>query len=72
MSNYKKADLKFEVDCFNLKYTLECGQCFRWKEVGVNEYIGVIQDRVIRIKQEGKCVYVWSDKKEKLQEVCSL
>lgn len=69
MSNKIKADLELNIECFNLKYTLECGQCFRWKKIDVNEYIGVIQDRVIRIKQQGKCVYVWSNKKENLKEV---
>ena len=62
------ADLELSVECFNLKYTLECGQCFRWKCVGDNEYIGVIKDRVIRIKQEGNKLLVWSNKKENLKE----
>jgi len=64
-----KADLEFDIECFNLKYTLECGQCFRWKSTGNNEYVGVIKDRVIRIKQEGNHVLVWSNKKENLKEV---
>ncbi len=69
MSNNMKPDLELNVECFNLKYTLECGQCFRWKEIDLNEYIGVIEDRVIRIKQEGNSVYIWSNKKENLKEV---
>ena len=44
-------ELILEIDCFNLKYTLECGQCFRWKEINKNEYVGVIKDRVVKIKQ---------------------
>ena len=64
-----KEDLKLKVDCFNLKYTLECGQCFRWKNVGQDEYVGVIQDRVLRIKQEDEFLYIWSSKKENLEEV---
>lgn len=64
-----KADLELNVECFNLKYTLECGQCFRWKAVDTNEYIGVIEDRVIRIKQCENKVFVWSDKKENLEQV---
>ena len=38
--------LKLKVKCFNLKYTLECGQCFRWKNID-DYYVGVIKDRVI-------------------------
>lgn len=62
-------DLELRVKCFNLKYTLECGQCFRWKCVGDNEYIGVIQDRVIRIKQKEDKLLIWSNKKEELEQV---
>ena len=40
-----KDTLVMNVECFNLKDTLECGQCFRWEE---NEdwYTGVIKDIV--------------------------
>lgn len=62
-------DLELEVECFNLKYTLECGQCFRWKCVQDNEYIGVIEDRVLRIKQDENKLLVWSNKKENLKQV---
>lgn len=61
--------LKFKVKCFNLKYTLECGQCFRWKKVEENRYIGVIKDRVIDICQEKDILYVRSNKEENLEEV---
>ena len=61
-------ELKIEVNYFNLKYTLECGQCFRWKALSENEYVGVIEDRVIRIKQVGQKIFVWSNKKENLKE----
>ena len=66
-----KPDLELEVECFNLKYTLECGQCFRWECVEENTYIGVIQDRVIKIKQEGNKILIWSSLKENLEEVIS-
>lgn len=64
-----EANLKLDVQCFNLKYTLECGQCFRWKCINDNEYIGVIEDRVIRIKQQKTSLLVWSNKKDNLKEV---
>lgn len=63
-----KADLELKVKCFNLKYTLECGQCFRWNAINENEYIGVIYDRVIRIKQEKDNLFIWSNKKENLKD----
>lgn len=65
----EKNEIKLEVDCFNLKYTLECGQCFRWKIYEENSYIGVIKDRVIKIKQEGNILTVSSNNMENLEEV---
>ncbi len=63
--------LEFKIKCFNLKYTLECGQCFRWKKVEDydNRYIGVIQDRVIDVEQKGNIVRVSSNKEENLEDV---
>ncbi|MDD2627901.1 MAG: DNA glycosylase [Clostridia bacterium] len=61
--------LKLKVKCFNLKYTLECGQCFRWKCVGENQYVGVIKDRVIDIKQVAEEIIIKSNKEEELEKV---
>lgn len=70
--------LKLEVKSFNLKYTLDCGQCFRWDKLYENdddkynpiyEYIGVISDRVVNIRQEGNSIYINSDKEDNLKEV---
>lgn len=69
-------DLILKTDCFNLLDTLECGQCFRWQRVDTptidrnsSEFIGVISDRVIRIKQRDDHIFVYSNKKEKLKEI---
>lgn len=62
-------ELVINVRCFNLKYTLECGQCFRWERIADNTYIGVIKDRVLKVKQKGNNLYVSSDKKADLEEV---
>lgn len=63
--------LELKVKCFNLKYTLECGQCFRWKKVDDNKdrYIGVIKDRVIDIEQINNRIIVYSNKEENLELV---
>ena len=58
-----------KVKCFNLKATLECGQCFRWTCVGENEYIGVISDRVIKIRQEKDKLYFTSSNMENIEKV---
>ena len=51
-------ELEINVDYFNLKYTLECGQCFRWKKIDEDYYIGIIKDRVIKIKQDKNKLFV--------------
>lgn len=61
-------ELKIKVDCFNLKYTLECGQCFRWKNNN-DYYVGVIKDRVIKIRQDGDYIYVRSNEQKDLEKV---
>jgi len=71
-----KPDLVFKTKCFNLLDTLECGQCFRWKKTDnnseenryVSEFVGVISDRVIKIKQMNEYIYVYSNIKENLKE----
>lgn len=41
-----------------LEFTLTTGQSFRWRQVGVGEYVGVIGQRVVHIKQlEDDVVY---------------
>lgn len=64
-------ELQIKVECFNLKYTLECGQCFRWEKLNDEKdtYIGVISDRVLKIRQIGNMLYVKSNNMENLEEV---
>ena len=37
---------------FNLDYTLGCGQVFRWRKIG-EWWFGVIEDKVLKIRQDG-------------------
>lgn len=63
-------EICIKVECFNLLHTLECGQCFRWKKTNnLNEYIGVIQDRVICVRQEDDKLYISSNNIENLEKV---
>lgn len=61
-------ELEIDIKYFNLKYTLECGQCFRWKMID-DTYVGVIRDRVIKIRQDGNKIYVRSNNEEDLENV---
>ena len=62
-------ELVLKVKCFNLKYTLECGQCFRWKKIDENWYVGVIKDRVIKIRQVEDKLYIRSNNMDNIEEV---
>ena len=52
---------------FDLKSTVTCGQIFRFIEDG-NNYIIVVKDRVISLKQDGDFIIVESNKEEGLEE----
>ena len=45
---------EFENDHLNLEYTLECGQCFRWKRLEDGYYYGVAGNSFVRIRQTGR------------------
>jgi N-glycosylase/DNA lyase len=46
------------IDCFDLKQTFTCGQCFRWHENKDSSYTGVIKDGVLNVAKKGKDVVV--------------
>ena len=60
-------EIIIEVTCFNLKYTLECGQCFRWNKIdeeyaleSLKVYAEIIDkmeenDRLAAIKEAQNC-----------------
>ena len=62
-------ELVLKIEYFNLKYTLECGQCFRWRKIEENEYIGVIKDRVLKIKQIENKIYVRSNNMDNIEKI---
>ncbi len=68
-----KREIKINVRCFNLKYTLECGQCFRWHKIYEDNekitYVGVIHDRVVHISQVQNTLIVSSSNMENIEEV---
>ena len=61
-------EIQLKVDCFNLKYTLECGQCFRWKKEE-QYYVGVIKDRVIKIRQDKDMLYIIGSNMDNIENV---
>ncbi len=51
------------VTDFNLKYTLESGQSFRWNRVDA-AYFGVVEGRILKIQQNGDTLIIDSSKDE--------
>lgn len=48
---------------FSLKYTLESGQSFRWNRID-NAYYGIVEERILKIFQEGTTLCVESSTDE--------
>lgn len=60
--------LEIQTKCFNLKYTLECWQCFRWQNHG-EYYTQILADRVVKLREDGESLFVKSDNDYHLNEV---
>ena len=56
-------------ECFELKDTFTCGQCFRWQENSDGSYTGVVRQNVINIKEEKNRYYIKSIGNENIQEL---
>lgn len=57
--DYKKNKLILsDVRDFNIKHIFECGQCFRWNREEDGTYTGVIQNKVINVKQNDSDVII--------------
>lgn len=58
--------MKFEINCscLDLKQTLFCGQCFRFKEIGDNIYEGIAEDKFVRLKQLENGIEIETEEKD--------
>lgn len=60
-----KYKFKIEVDkYFNLERTFNCGQCFRFDEQTDGSFIGIANDKIIKLYQENNNIYMSCDKSE--------
>lgn len=51
ISNWKPTTFTLPEGILDIKKTFDCGQCFRWNNIGNYTYAGVIGDKYIQIKQ---------------------
>lgn len=59
---------EIKTEKFNLKYTLECWQCFRQQNFW-DYYIQILSDRVIKIRQNWDIISVSSYKNDNLENI---
>jgi N-glycosylase/DNA lyase len=50
--------IKIKAPNFNLQYTLECGQFFHYTKLNNIEYLVIIKDNAIKIKQQDDILYI--------------
>ncbi|WP_238884226.1 DNA-3-methyladenine glycosylase [Clostridium sp. YIM B02551] len=54
---------------FNVKQTIECGQCFRWEKINEDNYIVIAHERVIELEQRGNDVLILNTSKEDFENI---
>lgn len=58
-----------QIKDFDIKQTLECGQCFNFIELADKDYAILAQERDLRIKQEGHDLVFFDTDKKTMEEV---
>ena len=58
--------MKFQIqcNCLDLKQTLFCGQCFRFKEIDNNTFEGIAENRYVRLTQLKDGIEIESEEKD--------
>lgn len=57
--NYKSSIVLQDLQHFDLKATLECGQAFRWQARPDGSFVGVVGRRMVHAKQKGNALRLW-------------
>ncbi len=46
----------YDLDCFTLGATLDCGQAFRWRQISPTTWDGIVRDKYLKIEQTDNTV----------------
>lgn len=57
------------VKNFKLKHIFECGQIFRFEEVGENDFIVIAFGKLIEVKEEGNNVVIYNTNEEEFNRI---
>jgi len=49
-----------DIKNFDLTHIFECGQCFRWKRIASDNYIGVAYNKVIELEKKGQDLTIYN------------
>ena len=58
-----------KCNAFDMKHIFECGQCFRWNKQEDDSYIGVIKDRVVKVKKFNDKFIFYSNENKNLEKI---
>ena len=47
-----------DIDYFSLRFTLDCGQAFRWNRISDDSYRGIVFSKLLSVTREGRDVFL--------------
>lgn len=65
----KTNEIIVDISCFDLERTLDCGQAFRWKRTGENEWHGVAFSKALTLQQRENGVAFIGTNEEDFNEI---
>lgn len=57
------------ITSFDLKQTLDCGQCFRWEEIEPDKFMGVAFGKALTISQQNNAVVFYNCTEEDFENI---
>lgn len=61
-----------EAECFNVGFSLDCGQAFRWIEESDGSWSGVVKGKELRIKQDSDKIILFNTTPEDYESLWSV
>ncbi len=61
--------VSIKVNDFSLAQTLECGQCFRFKQTAENQYTVIACQRILSIRQHDDSILFYDTTKEEIEQI---
>ena len=62
-------NVQYDAGRFSLKNTLECGQCFRWKENKDGSFSGVVGSRELTLRQDDTVLTFYDTSEQEFEQI---